>query len=671
MHPITTYNDCLYTSGKIVYLTNDLEKKKYSRIVDIDVDKSKAMSGKGVACCVTAYNESGSALLISLFGLIRNFQYLKINGNEGALSESTICVIVDGVDRMSASFFEICKKFGMMDERCFDQDGDIKIFESYSDGSQLQSALLALLENDSSADQWLSDNKSYLSDKFTDFDAPNVRIIFYIKKNNAGKLDSHWHFFEVICQFLNPQYCIQMDVGTNPSIDAVLKMIIEIESKDGLAVVASRSMIPDSISLFDYKTAWQFVDMLKERIISWPVESFLGYLSVMPGQLCLMRWEAIDSRRISKVDQDFDYELSHSKVLESYYRGLENNGPFEANMFLAEDRILGFEIAHNKDRSWTIGYAHASEATTDSCNSLSELIQQRRRWICSSFACQLWFVMRVKDFVSNGKKNIKERFLMLLSTIYFIFGVLQTWFSLSVTAAVTIGLFLYADKELVDTSFSYLPRLFLFFLTTSFSIQAWISIKRVVTGNRERILSGSIIVQAFSSIGLLVLALLNPILRGQFESIFLLAAIILGLFFVNTAFYSKSLAASLLKHTFMYLIFSAWMSLFLNIFAALNVDDVSWGTKGLSANNNKPEPGGDLNKSNKKVFQRFRAYTIFAFFSSNVAMCIGLCSFPLVEFIKLLIFVNISIIFLSGLAAINVLYKEKTISLDPIPMQPE
>lgn len=50
-------------------------------------------------------------------------------------------------------------------------------------------------------------------------------------------------------------------------------------------------------------------------------------------------------------------------------------------MYLAEDRILCFEVLARKDTAWTLRYVKNSIAATDVPERLTSLIRQRRRWL--------------------------------------------------------------------------------------------------------------------------------------------------------------------------------------------------------------------------------------------------------------------------------------------------
>lgn len=62
-------------------------------------------------------------------------------------------------------------------------------------------------------------------------------------------------------------------------------------------------------------------------------------------------------------------------------------------MFLAEDRILCFELVAKAGAKWTLTYVKPSKAETDVPETAAELIGQRRRWLNGSFAASIVRVM--------------------------------------------------------------------------------------------------------------------------------------------------------------------------------------------------------------------------------------------------------------------------------------
>lgn len=66
----------------------------------------------------------------------------------------------------------------------------------------------------------------------------------------------------------------------------------------------------------------------------------------------------------------------------------------EANMFLAEDRILCLGIFTQVNSKYILKYIEDAIARTDSINNFEDLVNQRRRWINST-----WFAL---EYVLNS-----------------------------------------------------------------------------------------------------------------------------------------------------------------------------------------------------------------------------------------------------------------------------
>jgi len=83
------------------------------------------------------------------------------------------------------------------------------------------------------------------------------------------------------------------------------------------------------------------------NILDKPLESVFGYISVLPGAFSAYRYAAlINSNR-------------GSGPLACYFKGETKHGGndiFAANMYLAEDRILCFELVTKKNENWILKY---------------------------------------------------------------------------------------------------------------------------------------------------------------------------------------------------------------------------------------------------------------------------------------------------------------------------
>jgi chitin synthase len=98
----------------------------------------------------------------------------------------------------------------------------------------------------------------------------------------------------------------------------------------------------------------------------------LGFISVLPGAFSAYRFSAIYSD-LPAANCPLKY------YFKSISTPLSELGPFQANMFLAEDRVLCFELLAAKDKRWQLHYEKNAKAETDVPPDLCTLISQRRR----------------------------------------------------------------------------------------------------------------------------------------------------------------------------------------------------------------------------------------------------------------------------------------------------
>ena len=160
------------------------------------------------------------------------------------------------------------------------------------------------------------------------------------------------------------------------------------------------------------------------NILDKPLESSFGYVSVLPGAFSAYRFRAIMGR---PLDQYFHGDHTLSKLYGK--KGIEGMNIFKKNMFLAEDRILCFELVAKAGSKWHLTYVKASKGETDVPEGPAELIGQRRRWLNGSFAATLYAVMHFPRMYKSGH-NFVRMFFFHIQFIYIIASVILSWFSL-------------------------------------------------------------------------------------------------------------------------------------------------------------------------------------------------------------------------------------------------
>lgn len=111
-------------------------------------------------------------------------------------------------------------------------------------------------------------------------------------------------------------------------------------------------------------------------------------------------------------------------------KGIDGMNIFKKNMFLAEDRILCFELVAKAGQKWHLSYIKAAKGETDVPEGAPEFISQRRRWLNGSFAATLYSLMHFGRMYKSGH-NIVRMIFLHIQLLYNIFNVIFTWFSLA------------------------------------------------------------------------------------------------------------------------------------------------------------------------------------------------------------------------------------------------
>lgn len=251
--------------------------------------------------------------------------------------------------------------------------------------------------------------------------------MFCLKQKNSKKINSHRWLFNAFGRILNPEVCILLDAGTKPGHKSLLYLWEAFyNDKDlGGACGEIHAMLGKGWKkLLNPLVAAQNFEYKISNILDKPLESSFGYVSVLPGAFSAYRFRAIMGR---PLEQYFHGDHTLSKQLGK--KGIEGMNIFKKNMFLAEDRILCFELVAKAGSKWHLSYVKASKGETDVPEGAPEFISQRRRWLNGSFAAGIYSLMHFGRMYKSGH-NIIRMFFLHLQMLYNWFSTFLTWFSL-------------------------------------------------------------------------------------------------------------------------------------------------------------------------------------------------------------------------------------------------
>ncbi|GAA5852276.1 hypothetical protein JCM9279_002486 [Rhodotorula babjevae] len=251
------------------------------------------------------------------------------------------------------------------------------------------------------------------------------QIMFALKEKNAKKINSHRWALQAFAPQLDPRVVILIDVGTTPEKGSIYELwkAFDLNSNVGGAcgeIVTMKGKF--WTGLLNPLVAAQNFEYKISNILDKPLESIFGYISVLPGAFSAYRYIAL------KND-----ELGHGP-LASYFKG-ETLAGHDAdlqtsNMYLAEDRILCWELVAKRGHAWVLKYVKAAKGETDVPDTIAEFIGQRRRWLNGSFFAGVYALMHTLQLLDTQHSKRKVCFLFL-QALYNLVNVVFAWIGLS------------------------------------------------------------------------------------------------------------------------------------------------------------------------------------------------------------------------------------------------
>ena len=431
-------------------------------------------------------------------------------------------------------------------------------------------------------------------------------MIFCLKQKNSKKINSHRWLFDAFGRILNPEICILLDAGTKPGPKSLLALWEAFyNNKDlGGACGEIHEMLGKCWrNLMNPLVASQNFEYKISNILDKPLESSFGYVSVLPGAFSAYRYRAIMGR---PLNQYFHGDHTLSKQLGK--KGIEGMNIFKKNMFLAEDRILCFELVAKEGDKWHLTYVKASKGETDVPEGAPEFISQRRRWLNGSFAASIYSLMHFGRMYKSSH-NILRMFFLHVQLLYNIATVILAWFALAsfwLTTSVIMDLvgtpsaanknqafpFGNTATPIINTVLKYI---YLGFVVLQFILalgnrpkgsRTTYIVSFVVFGVIQLyliVLSTALVVKAFTTTAAFDTKSAGAFAASFFSSqtsgiIIIALAATFGLYFVASFLYLDPwhMFTSFPQYL---LIMSSYVNI-LNVYAFSNWHDVSWGTKG-------------------------------------------------------------------------------------------
>lgn len=378
---------------------------------------------------VTMYNEDDFLFARTMSGVFKNIEHMcsrtssKTWGKD-AWKKIVVCVISDGRAKINPRTRAVLAGLGVY------QDG---IAKQQVNGKDVTAHIY---EYTTQVGLEVKGTQVHLKPR----SGPPVQMIFCLKEKNQKKINSHRWFFQAFGRVLDPNICVLLDAGTKPGKDSIYHLwkAFDVEPMCGGACGEIKVMLSHGKKLLNPLVAGQNFEYKLSNILDKPLESSFGFITVLPGAFSAYRYVALQN------------DKNGQGPLERYFLGEKmhgaNAGIFTANMYLAEDRILCFEIVSKRKCRWLLQYVKSSTGETDVPDRMAEFILQRRRWLNGSFFAAVYAITHFYQ-IFRSDHSFLRKFMLMIEFIYQTVAMIFAWFGI-VCFLATSGYGTFANRSI-------------------------------------------------------------------------------------------------------------------------------------------------------------------------------------------------------------------------------
>ncbi|KAL6449761.1 CHS2 Chitin synthase 2 [Candida maltosa Xu316] len=529
---------------------------------------------------ITMYNEDDILLGRTLKGVFKNIKYLESKSRSSVWGKDSwkkivVCIVSDGRTKINERAQALLAGLGVYQEGLAKSSVNDKKVQAHMFEYTTRVGISKVTDD---------------VVKLTTEKVVPVQMLFCLKEKNAKKINSHRWCFQAIGQVLDPKIVVLLDCGTQPTGRSLYELWKEFDRDHRVAgacgeittSLKKRQMLTNPLVYgqnFEYKIS---------NILDKPTESAFGFISVLPGAFSAYRFIALqnDINGVGPLEKYFKGEFLHrSGELDPQD---EEAGIFTSNMYLAEDRILCFELVAKRGCNWLLRYCKSARAETDVPERLAEFVLQRRRWLNGSFFAAIYSLVHFYK-VWTSSHSFGRKIFLHIEFFYQLINLVVSWFSIGSYFLV----FRILTTSLSDSGLHFAPGniLSVIFL--------WLYLASIVTtfvlsfGNKPQgtekfyitIVVFFAILMAYMIFAAIFMAVHSVqeiynshTQNSEFRNLVVATASTYALYFLASFIYFEPW--HMFTSFIQYILLSPSYVNVLNIYAFCNIDDVSWGTKG-------------------------------------------------------------------------------------------
>ncbi|TDL25938.1 hypothetical protein BD410DRAFT_764173 [Rickenella mellea] len=514
---------------------------------------------------ITMYNEDEILFCRTLYGVMRNISHLCTRKNsqtwgQDAWKKVVVCIVSDGRKKIHPRVLDCLAALGVY------QNGDF--MKNMVNNKPVTAHLFEYTTS------FALDDKLHF--RYPDEGIVPTQILFCLKEKNQKKINSHRWFFNAFAPLLQPNVCVLLDVGTRPGNKSLYHLwkTFDLNSNVGGAcgeIAAYKGKRWKE--LLNPLVASQNFEYKMSNILDKPTESLFGYISVLPGAFSAYRYIALqnDKHGVGPLASYFKGEVLHGR----------DTDIFTSNMYLAEDRILCFELIARANADWVLRYVKSAIGETDVPDALPEFISQRRRWLNGSFFAAVYAIAHTRQILRSGH-SFGRKMVLLAETVYNIINLTFSWFAMGNFYL----FFVILTSSLDDASFNLNGLQFFNSVVQYIYASILVACFLFSMGNKPKASPWKYKLSAIIFAGLTFYMIICAIVcasraAGQGGAVY--STMVFSILATYGVYAFSSLLAfdpwHLLTSFIPYLMLSPTYINILNIYAFSNLDDISWGTK--------------------------------------------------------------------------------------------
>ena len=576
---------------------------------------------------IAMYNEQADELHETLEGIMKNLEYFTVRASDKykITSNQIGCiVIVDGIEPFLKTYNKLeIVKLTRPEKKCFRNNqiyfsqffnpeviedefmiNDVLHKEKVIDKDPEFELMLMLKES-----KMINDNDEIVHcfSQQISYDMHTLNLIFCVKQLNKRKLNTHLWFFEGFCSKINPEFVMLLDVGTKPDKEGLFLLYKAMVDYDKVAGCCGE-IIPIS-SGFNPLVLAQMVEYKFSHILDKALESVIGYVSVLPGAFSAYRWSCINCPDTMKA-----YFKSQSG---------EELSLSDANMYLAEDRILCLELMCQVEKKNLLRFVSGSFAETDVPSSLNEFMAQRRRWINGSWFSMIYTIRNCNRIRQSKHARLRTCMFQALM-VYYTIATMFNWLLVGLFyAAFSISIKRNLDEtsnELQTLNKLSTPFIMLYVSILICIVITSLGVKPKKVENLYRLVSFVLGLYTYATIALVMVFMFRKgVSKSDFSGEISIALLILMamMFSLIIIINGPRSVVPVVKGIVPFLFLTGTYVNLLMIYAICNIHDCSWG--------NRPDKQTDKEKKMITDYKnvRTRWMIMWAFCNCGIAYAIN------------------------------------------------